>query len=120
MEEIVERTRWTESGLTGSFMALAQSTGRNGLHLTLSPPGVCGPRVVSLGALADGDRFIPTRDGTDLHAAYQLLPDNGQDDRADASSKPKNRRKSAYGQGTDVDARRGELVVCEIALVESH
>ncbi|GFZ51047.1 APC/C activator protein CDC20 [Saitozyma sp. JCM 24511] len=56
-----------------------------------------------------GDRFIPTRDGTDLHAAYQLLPDNGQDDRADASSKPKNRRKSAYGQGTDVDARREEV-----------
>jgi hypothetical protein len=108
LKEIVERTGQSESGSTGWFLALAQSLGRNGLHLTLSPPGICGLRVVPLAALADGDRFIPTRDGTDLHAAYQLLPDNGQDDRSDASSKPKNRRKSAYGQGTDVDARRGE------------
>jgi hypothetical protein len=94
---------------TSSYLAFAQSPGWEGPQLTFATFGICGLHdVVPLAALADGDRFIPTRDGTDLHAAYNLLPDNGQEDRADSSSKPKNRRKSAYGQGTDVDARRGE------------
>jgi hypothetical protein len=86
-----------------------KSPGREGSDMRSPRLVICGTPRRCPAALADGDRFIPTRDGTDLHAAYQLLPDNGQDDRADASSKPKNRRKSAYGQGTDVDARRGAL-----------
>jgi hypothetical protein len=63
---------------------------------------------------ADGYRFIPTRDGTDLHAAYQLLSDNAQDERNEGTIKPKNRRKSAYGQGTDIEARRGAFDRCAI------
>lgn len=44
-------------------------------------------------------RFIPTRDGSDRHAAYQIA--SGSD------GKPKSRRRSAIGQSTDVETRKG-------------
>ncbi|ORY31623.1 WD40-repeat-containing domain protein [Naematelia encephala] len=56
-----------------------------------------------------GDRFIPTRDGTDLHAAYQLLSDADGISGREMAGKPKGRRRSAYGQGTDQDVRREEV-----------
>ena len=57
--------------------------------------------------LTSRSRFIPTRDGSDLHAAYQLLPDVDAVTGKEVVSKPKGRRKSAYGQGTDQDVIRG-------------
>ncbi|TXT15821.1 hypothetical protein VHUM_00324 [Vanrija humicola] len=54
-----------------------------------------------------GDRFIPTRDGTDLYAAYALLPDSSGNH--DGPSKPRQRRKSGHGQCTDAEARREEV-----------
>lgn len=47
-------------------------------------------------------RFIPVRDGSDMHAAYQLLVDQAND-----PNKASRRRKSNVGQNTDVEARRG-------------
>lgn len=52
-------------------------------------------------------RFIPTRDGFDLHAAYQLMPDVDSLTGKEVVSKPRGRRKSVYSQGTDQDVRRG-------------
>lgn len=48
-------------------------------------------------------RFIPTRDGTNLHTAYQLTPDSNAHGR-DTHGR---RRKSNVGQASDVEARRG-------------
>ncbi|WVN89992.1 uncharacterized protein L203_105223 [Cryptococcus depauperatus CBS 7841] len=49
-----------------------------------------------------GDRFIPTRDGSNLHAAYQFM------DGMKGAVKVKTRRKSGQHQ-TDSDARREEV-----------
>ena len=52
-------------------------------------------------------RFIPTRDGTDLHASYQLLSEHGG---VSGSEMYKGRRRKSFvGQGTDVEARKGEF-----------
>lgn len=48
--------------------------------------------------------FIPNRDGTDIHSAFQLLPETS----AESSAKARVRRPS-HGQGTDAEARRGML-----------
>jgi len=89
---------------------------RNGSPRGMSPIGKgkgvlkeYGDRWVSSGESPNFIfRFIPTRDGSDLHVAYQLLPDVDAATGKEVVSKPKGRRKSAYGQGTDQDVRRGE------------
>ncbi|ODN77509.1 hypothetical protein L202_04680 [Cryptococcus amylolentus CBS 6039] len=61
------------------------------------------PKMKGKGVQRDyGDRFIPTRDGTDMHAAFQLT------DSARSSAKVKTRRKSGQQQ-TDGDVRREEV-----------
>jgi cell division cycle 20-like protein 1 (cofactor of APC complex) len=55
-----------------------------------------------------GDRFIPTRDGTDLHAVYQLMNEVDPITGREIVGKPKGRRKSGQSGGTDQDVRRGE------------
>ncbi|OCF30939.1 hypothetical protein I316_07467 [Kwoniella heveanensis BCC8398] len=52
-----------------------------------------------------GDRFIPTRDGSDMHAAFQLMDANGMN--GQMIGKIKGRRKSGQ-YGTDGDVRREE------------
>ena len=56
------------------------------------------------------NRFIPTRDGGDLHAAFQMMTESSPGPVDGYAVKHKAKRKSAYGQGTDADARRGKLV----------
>ncbi|ORX39456.1 WD40-repeat-containing domain protein [Kockovaella imperatae] len=56
-----------------------------------------------------GDRFIPTRDGSNLHASFQLMPEIDIITGKEIVSRSKTRRKSLYGQGTDQDVRREEV-----------
>ncbi|KAK8853417.1 hypothetical protein IAR55_004123 [Kwoniella newhampshirensis] len=84
---------------------------RNGSPRGMSPLSVSvgGGNAKGKGVVREyGDRFIPTRDGTDLHAAYQLMTDaNGMT--GQLVGKVKGRRKSGHGQATDGDVRREQV-----------
>ncbi|WVQ83664.1 hypothetical protein IAT38_005807 [Cryptococcus sp. DSM 104549] len=74
-----------------------------GISKSASPRGSPGARKV---AKEYGDRFIPTRDGSDMHAAYQL---HGDVRSMQATAKARARRRSGGAQATDGDTRREEV-----------
>ncbi|KAK4684298.1 cell division cycle 20-like protein 1, cofactor of APC complex, partial [Tremellales sp. Uapishka_1] len=106
---------------SSSYISQADVFGETITSIRTSSPRGMSPVIKGKAISRDyGDRFIPNRDGSDLHAAYQLMSDGNSPLGHEKGHKSKTRRKSNHGQAGEEAARREEINATFTQLLKSE